>query len=201
MIIARFVYSAAMCLALCSTIATGQSGPPQVPVPPINSPGNRETTFISDVDGWSLYVDHTLMNGCYITRVHNSVMVRLGVDQVNQRIFIAFFSERWRSLRRGLTYPLSFRIDQNNEWSGDAGFVTVGGMNGLRLGIDDGDLLDEFRLGTNLRLSTRDRFIADFPLVGSRRAVAALSICHDTLTEGGDPFEGQGGQQTDPFGT
>ncbi|OHV85580.1 hypothetical protein [Ensifer sp. LCM 4579] len=169
------------------------------------SPANAQDSVPwSNVDGWSVLIDPSMGNACYVTTVYElGTILRLGFDfsREPKSIYLALGDNRWKSLEPGKDYPIQIQFDRNPVWDATARAVDFSGTNFLAVSTTDFNFANEFSRKLAMRVTFNGRQVAGLRLKGSARAVAEMLKCQQTVNDtfsaqkppraprGDDPFQ------------
>jgi hypothetical protein len=161
----------------------------------------NETDDWSTVGGWTIHVDHSTGNGCFMVGTYSTVqtVIRIGFNNTNNTSHLAILNPAWTSLEVGKVYQLqaSFNGDTTvTNWNAHA--IKLGQSTALAVDFSTPSPDEAFgiwaqRLG--FRLQYQGRLIANLRLNGTAAAAAATIACnHAQLSAAGAPAP-----KTDPF--
>ncbi|MFS8143717.1 hypothetical protein [Rhizobium sp. BR 249] len=165
------------------------------------------------VGGWSVAVDRTVGNGCFVvTSFEDGTVFRLGFSFTKKEnpFYILIGNANWKSLESGKQYPVEFSLDRS-EWTADATAVEYKDFKGLWIDFDDVGLVDEFARKLNFRATFNGKEIAAFRLKNSVAAADEMLACQKAVNatiakrpeppKSKDPFEGKPDTKakSDPF--
>ncbi|WP_064681247.1 hypothetical protein [Rhizobium bangladeshense] len=171
-----------------------------------------ETIQWKEVGGWSVAVDPTLDNGCFVlTSFDDDTIFRLGFNfrKKDKPLYILLGNPNWKSLEKGKHYPIELSFDQSKR-TADARGLDLAGLKSLWIDFNDPDLIEEFSGKLSFRASVRGKQIAALGLKDSERAADELLACQQAVNDAvakqpapsqpKDPFEAKpGSQASDPF--
>lgn len=155
-----------------------------------SAPKDETSTFLMDVSGWSLMMDHTLNNACYIGKgTADGVAIRLTYDDSRERIYFVAASRFWKSIDNDKRYRLSVRFDGEQPWAVDAtGQRLNNGVPFLGFEVDDVEFLQDLKRSNALTIEWNGKTVVRASLAGSSNALAMLAECQKVADEGRDPF-------------
>ena len=158
------------------------------------------------VGNWYVGVDGSLANSCYaLHEYEDGTVLRIGLDMssTDDRWYIMFGNDRWRSIEEGGEYDVALQFDREPEWTAVATGVNMGpGSNFLYVFGSDLEFFDEFIFKNTLSLSYAGDIIARLSLSGSARATGAMIECQEAQVSApaADPFAGKKKKSaSDPF--
>lgn len=160
---------------------------------PPKANSNEETSLWREVGSWTVYVDHTLGDGCFLAAVFdNDSVFRVGVNRASSNPYYALLGNpAWVSLRAKAKYPVQFRFDGNSAWDVPAVGVDMGGSIFLRANFDESAFWTEFVNSAVLRVTRDGEPVTTLSLAGSKEAFAELVKCQrteDAQKKAKDPF-------------
>ncbi|NKL00206.1 hypothetical protein GFM02_18555 [Rhizobium leguminosarum bv. viciae] len=179
---------------------------------PRMSLADDETVPWKEVGGWSVAVDPTLDNGCFVlTSFDDDTIFRLGFNfrKKDNPLYILLGNPNWKSLEKGKHYPIELSFDQSKR-TADARGLDLPGFKSLWIDFKDSDLIEEFAGKLSFRASFRGKQIVALGLKDSARAADELLACqkavndavakHPAPPQSKDPFEAKPGTQASgPF--
>jgi hypothetical protein len=179
-----------------STSATAQDSPPPlirtVTAPPSPS-AKAETSIWRETEKWTVYVDHTLKNGCFLLGAFdNDTVFRIGVDRTSSsKYYVILGNAAWESLRAGQKYNVEFRFDENSPWDAPTIGVDMDGTTFLRVDFTDPQFWNEFTGSRVLSVTRNGEAVTKISLAGTSKAFDELASCQkfeDSHTRPRDPF-------------
>lgn len=162
-----------------------------------------ETVLWKEVSGWSVLLDKTMGNACYVTTGYeDGTVLRLGFDFQGPKgaLYFGLGNVNWKALEPGKDYPVKIQFDNQPVWDATASGVRVGEMNFLHISTSQSNFADEFARKLSVRAYFNGRQIAALRLKGSSRAIDEMLECQKTVNElttsvkppqSKDPFEQQ----------
>jgi hypothetical protein len=160
----------------------------------------------SEVRGWTIAVDKTLANGCFIVSYFDGgTALRVGFDRRHGNAYVMLLNDNWRSIREGNEYQISVQFDSQAPWNASATGVRMGGSPGFIATTDKTDFMVEFMRQRGMSVTYSGREITRLSLRGTAAATQEMLRCQDAMnggrsTVGSDPFEsGSSGSGSDPF--
>ncbi|WP_246590275.1 hypothetical protein [Rhizobium lentis] len=173
---------------------------------------DQETIQWKEVGGWSVAIDPTLDNGCFVlTSFDDNTIIRLGFNfrKKDNPFYIMLGNPNWKSLEKGKHYPIELSLDQF-KWTADARGLDMPGLKSLWIDFKDPDLIAEFEGKLSFRASFRGKQIAALRLKDFARAADELLACQNAVDDAvakqpapprsKDPLEAKPGTQaSDPF--
>ncbi|MEZ2128876.1 MULTISPECIES: hypothetical protein [unclassified Sinorhizobium] len=143
-----------------------------------------ETIPWKDVGGWSVLLDPSLGNACFVSTVYEGgTTLRLGFDFSNAQrsIYLALGNPNWKSLEPGKDYPLKIQFDGNPLWDATARALTFSGTNFLSVVTSDPNFADEFSRKLAMRATFNGKQVAALRLKGSARAIDEMINCQKAV--------------------
>ncbi|WP_064711713.1 hypothetical protein [Rhizobium bangladeshense] len=166
-----------------------------------------ETNQWKEVGDWSVAVDPTLDNGCFVlTSFDDDTIFRLGFNlrKKDNPFYIMLGNPSWKSLEKGKRYPLELSLGEY-KWTADATGLDLPGFKSLWIDSKDPDLIAEFAGKLSFRASFRGKQIVALGLKDSARAADELLACQKAVNDvvakqpapprSKDPFEAKPGTQ------
>lgn len=158
------------------------------------------------VGSWLISVDPSLANSCYALHDYDDgTVMRFGSDKssADQRWYILFGNDRWRSIEDGGEYNVTLKFDREPEWTAVATGVDMGAdTNFLYVFGSDPGFIDEFVAKNTLVLTYEGTTVTRLSLRGSARAARAMMQCQAEQVSAppADPFAGKKKKSlSDPF--
>jgi hypothetical protein len=176
-------------------------------------PADEAVVWKENVRGWTIKVDRSLSNSCFMYAAFDAggvLRAQFNVQQSNFQLMIG--DEDWRSIEHGKIYPIEVEFGNRGAWTGDAvGFeFSEGGWRTLVFSVPlEGDRAFEF-----IREMQQERFVTvDYEnseimrlsLSGTFAALEELKVCQVTMLDAqdrnvsNDPFSGGAVSGDDPF--
>ncbi|KEQ07025.1 hypothetical protein [Pseudorhizobium pelagicum] len=168
-----------------------------------------------EVGGWSVLMDPSLGNACYVsTAYEDGTVLRLGfnLSSAEGSIYIALGNENWKSLEAGKDYQIQIAFDAETPWDAPARAMELSGINWLNVQTTDTNFAAEFARKHTMRATFEGRSVAMLRLKGSSKALDEMLACQEavkaysanrepTAPPRGDPFapSPQVKSATDPF--
>ncbi|MGI6856310.1 hypothetical protein [Mesorhizobium sp. 1B3] len=172
---------------------------------------DQSVAFWKSVGHWTVWVDRTVENGCFIaTAFEDSTVLRLGFVGIDRNLFayIGVGNEQWKSLEEGKDYELVIQMDGRNPWRAEASVMKIGGkVPFLVAEASEAEFFKEFMRKHSLTISYKGTVVVTLDLKGSAAAMRELLTCQETFEAEAkrvpdapkkDPFEGVSSQK-DPF--
>lgn len=162
-----------------------------------------------DVRGWTIKVDRTTDNGCFMFASYEGGSILRAQFDMNDGTFDFFIGNSdWRSIEYGKSYDTSLQFGSRKPWKGEAegywfGSETPALLFSLSFG-DEGSavtFIEEFMETTSLRVRYEGKQIANLSLKGTYAAMQEMFSCQQAMVDavGSDPFAPDGGSRNDPF--
>jgi hypothetical protein len=159
-------------------------------------------TWKDDVEGWSVAIDRTIDNSCFIiSGFENDLFLRFQFNATLQNLQFIVASVRWDSLENGEDYDLEVSFGDLDAWSGLARahrWNDILPSLVLSVPVEDqqaSNFMQEFTAMGSVRVSYDGSEIAHLALSGASEAVASMIECQATMSQAnakrgttGDPF-------------
>lgn len=159
-------------------------------------------TWHNDINGWSVAVDRTIDNSCFIiSGFEDDLFLRFQFNAAQQNIQFIVASARWSSLVNGDNYALEVAFGGQEPWSGQAkGHLWNGILPSLVLSVPVADqqaslFMQDFTAHSFVSIAYEGSEIARIDLEGTEEAVASMLACQDSMSRanklkkaGPDPF-------------
>jgi hypothetical protein len=155
---------------------------------------NGDPTVWDTVGSWTVYVDPTLDDGCFLAAAFdNNSVFRVGVNRDAGSPYYALLGNpAWTSLRPDGKYPVQFQFDNNAPWDVPTVGVDMGEHSiFLRANFSDSSFWTEFSNSNVLRVTRDGQFVTGISLAGSKAAFDELVRCQraeDAKKTSRDPF-------------
>lgn len=157
----------------------------------VSSAVAQETTQWDSVEGWSIRVDSSVGDGCYIHgRYDSGTNLRLGYDPQASGVYVILGNPAWRSIEQGTVYELTLQFDQRTPRRIDATGVPVNGRSALAFKLSEGDFVQQFMERNVLTISYRGSEVDRLTLSGSIEAVEAMVQCQNQVDQAQRPDDG-----------
>lgn len=163
-------------------------------VAPPSENAKSETSVWKKVGSWSVIVDHTLHDGCFLfATFDNETVFRVGVNrQAGRHYYVMFANPDWTSLQVGKEYDVQFRFGGNSPWdvpttAKDMGENTIF----LWANFSDSAFWDEFATSDSLSVTREGKPVTQLHLTDSKAAFDELVTCQkyeDSQARSRDPF-------------
>lgn len=150
------------------------------------APPQSETILWKDLPGWSIRMDPSMGNACYVSSIYeDGTVVRLGFNFLNnvRQLYFSIGNAKWKSLEAGKEYPVRFQFDNNTPWDATASAINMDSMNHLHVNTKDADFAQEFSKKLGLRAYYGGKQIVALRLKGSSRAIDEMLNCQATVTK------------------
>jgi hypothetical protein len=167
----------------------------------------------ANVDGWSVRVDESLNNGCFVATLYEGdTLLRIGFDRENNNFYALFGDPLWKSIEYGKKYNVEIKFGNESKWTAIArGMSFEPPQNEHYLWVNVGEdsdqigiFLDEFMRETSVKLFYNEEIISHLKLKGSYAAGMKLLECQKLMNNQAekDPFSTPGvSSGSDPFET
>lgn len=173
--------------------------PPPITTYPTRPPQNAievrkgETTVWSRSTDWTILVDHTLDNSCYIVRTFaDGTLFRIGFDVKNDNGHYFLIGNRnWTSLKVGTNYPIKVQFDNEGAWEANSEGIDLGGTTMLHAKFDDNVFWAELATAEMVTFSRNGKAFGQFRLGDSSTAIDQVIACQkapNQTLQRGDPF-------------
>lgn len=163
-----------------------------LPPPPVRQGLPQETTVFSRSGQWTIAVDRTLGNGCFLmTGYVDGTGFRIGFSQLSQDFYFFFGNDAWRSLRHGEQYDIVLRFNNVvDDWNVRAETMVfpAGDTVYLASTIGEPDFLAQFMRAQYMNVLYRNRQIVSLDLRGAGPALTELARCQEANPLPPDPF-------------
>ncbi|WP_064693674.1 hypothetical protein [Rhizobium aegyptiacum] len=174
---------------------------------------DQETVKWKEVGGWTVAVDPTLGNGCFVlTSFDDGTVFRLGFNYTKKEspFYIVIANPNWKSLEVGKQYPIELSLDRS-QWTANASALDLDGFKGLWVDFKDTGLVAEFARKLSFRATFNGKQIVALSLKNSVRATNEMLTCQKAVNaavaqqpatpQSKDPFEAKPDTRTasDPF--
>lgn len=178
-----------------------------LPKPLSYAASNEEVEFVTEVAGWSVALDRTMGNSCFIhSSFEGGTELRLGFDVVRQELVVILGDAAWKSLEEHKNYTLEIQFGDKSPWEAPAtGFNFANAsyvMLKIRIAMDNDALelfMEEFMTETNVFFKYKGNAIVNLSLSGSYSATEALFDCQRS-TKDSESSEGSAAKlKEDPF--
>jgi hypothetical protein len=178
--------------------ASTKQAPPPPPIVTVAAPptanAKTETSVWRKVGSWTVNVDHTLHDGCFLfASFNNDTVFRVGVNrQSGAHFYVMFANPDWTSLQVGKEYDVQFRFGSNSPWNvpttaKDMGDNTIF----LWASFADSAFWTEFANSDSLRVTREGKPVTQLQLTNSKGAFDELVKCQqyeDKQARSRDPF-------------
>jgi hypothetical protein len=158
----------------------------------------------SEVDGWSVLMDPTMGNACYVsTAYEDGTVLRLGFNFLGPQgaLYLALGNQNWKSLEAGKDYPVVIKFDTETPWDAVATAMEFSDINWLTIQTTDMGFAGEFAAKHSLLATFEGRQITKLRLKGSSKAVAEMLNCQDAVKAYSSKKELPAPSPADPFAT
>ena len=159
-------------------------------------------TWKDDVEGWSVAIDRTIDNSCFIiSGFENDLFLRFQFNATLQNLQFIVASVRWDSLENGEDYDLEVSFGDLEAWMGQARahrWNDILPSLVLSVPVDDqqaSNFMQEFTATGSVRVSYDGSEIAHLALTGASEAVASMIECQATMSQA----NAKRGTEEDPF--
>lgn len=163
----------------------------------------------AQVGGWDIRVDQSVGNGCFAMQTYeDGTVVRIGVDVSQQRVYLLFLNDAWKSLELGKIYPVRVVFDGASSYNGNMkGHRLAGGAIVLAHTNLSTEFVKDFMQRNGMRIYYQGNSIANLSLRNTYAAIAEVLNCQKEFGFGSgssrdsDPFSSSsgGGSSRDPF--
>ena len=167
--------------------------PPLIQVETVPSKAkNDDPPVWKEVDPWTVYVDPSLDQGCFlVASFQRDTVLRVGVNRSSGGYYVVFGNPAWQSLKTGQSYAVQFRFGSYSPWDVPTIGVNMGGTVFLKSTFNDGNFWKEFASSATLDISRNNQTVTQLTLTGARQAFDELVNCQkyeDTHKHPKDPF-------------
>jgi hypothetical protein len=163
----------------------------------------------AQVGGWDIRVDESVGNGCFAMQTYeDGTVARIGVDVSQQRIYLLFLNEAWKSLEVGKIYPVRVVFDGVSTYNGDMkGHRLAGGAIVLSHSNLSSEFVKDFMQRNGMRIYYQGSSIASLSLRNTYAAIGEVFNCQKEFgfgsgsSQNSDPFSSSSGGRPnrDPF--
>lgn len=153
-----------------------------------------ETEEWRKVGSWTVMVDHTLGDGCFLLAgFDNDTVLRIGVNRnSNGGYYVLLGNGAWKSLKAGEQVNLQFQFDNNSPWTGTATGVDFGeNVVLLKENFTKSSFWNEFVNSKVLEVTHDNRQVTKLQLTQAKAAFDELVACQR--------YEDSNGKARDPF--
>ena len=159
-------------------------------------------TWQDDVEGWSVAIDRTIDDSCFIiSGFDNDMFLRFQFNATQQNVQLIVASIEWDSLKTGEDYDLEVAFGDLDSWTGTAkGHRWSDILPSLVLSVPFADkqashFMREFTATDTISITHDGSEIANLALAGADEAIASMMECQATMSQAGatkrsgkDPF-------------
>jgi hypothetical protein len=178
--------------------ASTNQAPPPPPIVTVTAPptadASADTSVWRKLDSWSVIVDHTLHDGCFLFATFNrGTVFRVGVNrQMGGHYYVMFSNPDWTSLQVGKEYDVQFRFGSNSPWKVPTTAKDMGD-NAIFLWATfaDSSFWNEFANSDSLSVTRDGKIVTQLNLTNSKVAFDELVKCQtyeDSQARSRDPF-------------
>jgi len=155
----------------------------------VSSAGDNDTRVYSTSGNWTIGIDQSLNNGCYMLSGYEGVYFRLGIDAREPRDSYAIIAGvNWKSIKVDQEYKVALKFGTEVPWDANATGIVLGDVKGLIIRFDGTDFYKEFAGNSVVAISYRGAEIERLSLAGSSAALAAMVKCQKEQRTKRDPF-------------
>ena len=166
-----------------------------------------EVELVDHVAGWSVAVDKTLGNSCFIySSFEGDTELRIGLDAIRQELVVILGDADWKSLEEHKNYTLEIQFSDRSPWEAPAkGFKFSNAshvMLEMRIAMDNDALelfIEEFMTETNVFFKYKGNAIVNLSLGGSYSAAEALFNCQTSTQDSESSERSSAKLKEDPF--
>lgn len=128
-------------------------------------------------NGWIIaWNDAT--NSCFATaKYKDGTTLWIGIRPDTKKGFFAIANENWTFTRKPGKYPIAFRFDRGNLWSGQMSTRSHEGSQILYVGGIKSNFIEKFAKSAHLRIELKGKILAQLSLRGTRSAVNNSVTC------------------------
>ncbi len=157
------------------------------------SKSSSPTELWQEVGFWSVMVDRTIGDSCFITsRFYDGTSFRIGFDRSGDfRSYVVLVNEAWSSLKLGETHQITFEFDDMGPWTANASVINLSGGPALHVEFSDNKFWGEFASASALTIKRGELRVAQLSLDRSEDALDAAIACqkrYNQIWDGRDPF-------------
>lgn len=153
----------------------------------------NESDLWKTVSNWSVYVDHTLDESCFLaSRFTNNTVFRIGFNmQAPGQYYLVIGNPDWQSLRDGQHYQVNFKFGSESPWDVSAKAIKMGDSVDLMATFTDDDFWREFVSAPFLSVTKEGKAVTAIRMTSAKEAFDALVECqraNNKARKGRDPF-------------
>ena len=163
-------------------------------------------TWKDDVQGWSVAIDRTIENSCFIiSSFEDDLFLRFQFNATQKNVQFIVASIQWESLKNGEAYDMEVAFGDHDAWTGTAtGHRWNDILPSLVLSVPIADqqashFMKEFTEMGSVSISHGGSEIANLALTGADEAIASMLDCQMSMSKaekskqsGADPFAPKG---------
>lgn len=142
----------------------------------------QDSEHWSTVGFWSIMIDTSLQNGCYLlASFDNDTVFRVGMNGKDiTKYYFALSNSKWRSLKPGQDHALTFQFDEEGPWDVPARVVTLGDGPVLMGTFSDVSFWAEFALAKGLYIRRNGDYVTGINLDGTKLAFDEMLRCQES---------------------
>ena len=163
-------------------------GGAQAPEAP--DPGPPTVLPYASIDGWNVLVDMEAGPTCYVLGAYGAgTVLRLGPDETGLASLVVA-NASWKGLEAGRSYDSVIRFDDEDAWKGSGTYAEEDGVGTMVFRFADPRFVRGFVEAASMTLKVEGTEMARVRLTGSRKALAAMSLCQGDVDAMGREAEG-----------
>lgn len=150
------------------------------------NPASSETVLWKEISGWSIRMDPSMGNACYVSSVYeDGTVLRLGFNFLNSNrsLYFSLGNAKWKSLEAGKEYPVRIQFDNNTPWDATASGLEIDAVHHLHINTHDANFAEEFSRKLSIRAFYSGRQIVALRLKGSSKAIDEMLKCQDLVSK------------------
>jgi len=141
----------------------------------------QDTALWRTVGQWQIRIDASPGYGCFLVANYARTVLRIGIDQQNDKSYVMVGNEAWRSLQVGNQYDLALGFDDSARpwlWRGSAIARRIGNGDMVFLHLSfDRALLVEMGRRNLMTIYYQGAVVTSLRLLGTNAAVQEMLNC------------------------
>lgn len=161
-------------------------------------------TWQEDIQGWSVAVDRTIDNSCFIVSgFGDEIFLRFQFNAIQQNVQFIVASTQWDSVKSEKSYDIEVAFGDHGAWESMAQghrWNDILPSLIMTFPVEDqqaSNFMKEFTTEGSMSISYNGSEIATLALTGTRAAVASMLDCQTAMSE----TSAQNNATLDPFAT
>lgn len=140
----------------------------------------KAPVFWKKAGGWSVAVDPTIGNGCFLlARFVNDTTFRIGIDSTSDDYYMMVANPKWKSLKTNEKHALKFEFDDQGPWDVSMTVADMGGEKVLISKFGEKRFWAEFVKASDLHVRRGDSSVTSISMAGSSQGFAELIKCQE----------------------